>query len=279
MRLGTIPSDDFLQILNKKNIEIQQQFLYHIKNLTKTTSIKVMLGDSTITQQLTFDQTKIKKFFENFTKKLQDWSIQEVSTSNNEDLRRLFIKFQVREGNYLLSGHFSIQFHVLLFYKPEFRVIECQKELSEILDVTKNKESELKNFGDEFIINKLKEMGYKDLDHQGLFELFFNDNALQDKIYKEIEQKYDIDFQKDSKKKTKLFNELDSYLIETYQTVPILIDDAKLVTGEEGCLCTFDLEFIKNKNKEGVFNTKKIPNIVKEKIDARLDQILNLLKF
>jgi len=174
---------------------------------------------------------------------------------------------------------FGIQFHVLLYYKPEYRVIECQKELSEILDATKGKESEMKDLGDEFIINKLKEMGYKDLDHQALFELFFNDDALQDKIYKEIEQKYDIDFQKVSKKKTMLFNELDDYLIETYQIVPILIDDARLVTGEEGCLCTFDLEFIKNKNREGMFNTKKIPDIVKQKINGRLDQILNLLKF
>ncbi len=279
MRFGTKLSDDFLQILNKKNNEIQEQFLNHIKNQTKTTSIKVMLGDSTITQQLTFDQTKIKKFFENFIKKLQEWSVQEVTTSNNDDLRRLFTKFQVREGNYLLSGHFSIQFHVLLYYKPEYRVIECQKELSEILDATKGKESEMKNLGDEFIINKLKEMGYKDLDHQALFELFFNDDALQDKIYKEIEQKYDIDFQKVSKKKSMLFNELDDYLIETYQIVPILIDDARLVTGEEGCLCTFDLEFIKNKNREGMFNTKKIPDIVKQKINTRLDQILNMLKF
>jgi len=279
VRLGTKLSNDFLQILNKKNNEIQEQFLNHIKHLTKTTSIKVMLGDSTITQQLTFDPIKIKKFFENFIKKLQDWSVQDVSTSNNEDLRRLFIKFQVREGNYLLSGHFSIQFHVLLYYKPEYRVIECQKELAKILDSTKGKESEMKNLGDEFIINKLKEMGYKDLDHQALFELFFNDDALQDKIYKEIEQKYDIDFQKVSKKKTMLFNELDDYLIETYQIVPILIDDARLVTGEEGCLCTFDLEFIKNKNREGVFNAKKIPDIVKQKINARLDQILDFLKF
>jgi len=279
VRFGTKLSDDFLQILNKKNNEIQEQFLNHIKNQTKTTSIKVMLGDSTITQQLTFDPNKIKKFFENFIKKLQDWSVQQVTTSNNDDLRRLFTKFQVREGNYLLSGHFSIQFHVLLYYKPEYRVIECQKELSEILDATKGKESEMKDLGDEFIINKLKEMGYKDLDHQALFELFFNDDALQDKIYKEIEQKYDIDFQKVSKKKSMLFNELDDYLIETYQIVPILIDDARLVTGEEGCLCTFDLEFIKNKNREGMFNTKKIPDIVKQKINGRLDQILNLLKF
>jgi len=279
VRLSSKTSEDFLEILNKKNNKIQEQFLNHIKSLAKTTSIKVMLGDSTITEQLTFDPNKIKKFFEDFTKKLEDWSVQQVSTSNNEDLRRHFIKFQVQEGNYLLSGHFSIQFHVLLYYKPEYRVIECQKELAKILDATKGKESEMKNLGDEFIINKLKEMGYKDLDHQSLFELFFNDDALQDKIYKEIEQKYDIDFQKVSKKKAMLFNELDDYLIETYQIVPILIDDARLVTGEEGCLCTFDLEFIKNKNKEGVFNTKKIPDIVKQKINVRLAQIIKQLKF
>ena len=44
---------------------------------------------------------------------------------------------------------------------------------------------------------------------------------------------------------------LDNLLVETYQTTPVLIDDTRLVTGEEGCLCTFDLEFVKNKAKEG----------------------------
>jgi len=81
-----------------------------------------------------------------------------------------------------------------------------------------------------------------------------------------------------SKKKVDLFNELDSYLMETYQTTSILIDDARLVTGEEGCLCTFDLEHIKNKNKEGLFDSKKIPQIVKQKIIERLDQIEKILR-
>jgi len=177
----------------------------------------------------------------------------------------------------LLSGHLSIQFHVLLYYKAEYRVIECQKELAKIMDSTKNKESEIADMGDEFIINKLEELGYKNLDNQNLFELFFNDDRLREKIHKEFEQKYDIDFQKLSKKKKELFNELDDSLIEIYQTTPILIDDARLVTGEEGSLCTFDLEFIKNKNKEGIFKTNKIPQKVQQKIIERLDQISNLL--
>ncbi len=278
MRLGTDSSNEFLQNLKKKNQEIQKLYVDHIKNLTKTVQIKVMLGDSTVTDQSTFDPQEIKNFYDKIIKNLRDWSIQNITITNNEDIRRIFTKFEVREGNYILSGHLSQQFHVLLYYKPEQRVIECQKELSEIIENTKDKEAELANLGDQFVINKLKELGYKDLDNQKLFEIFFNNDEVREKIYSEIEQQSDVDFQKLSKKKVELFNELDSYLIETYQTTPILIDDARLVTGEEGCLCTFDLEHIKNKNKEGLFDSKKIPQIVKQKIIERLDQIEKFLR-
>jgi len=278
VRLGTDSSNEFLQNLNKKNQEIQKLYVDHIKNFTKTVQIKVMLGDSTITDQSTFDPQEIKNFYDKIIKNLPDWSIQNITITNNEDIRRIFTKFEIREGNYVLSGHLSQQFHVLLYYKPEQRVIESQKELSEIIENTKDKEAELANLGDQFVINKLKELGYKDLDNQKLFEIFFNNDTIREKIYSEIEQHSDVDFQKLSKKKVDLFNELDSYLMETYQTTSILIDDARLVTGEEGCLCTFDLEHIKNKNKEGMFDSKKIPQIVKQKIIERLDQIEKILR-
>ena len=278
MRLGTDSSNKFLQSLNKKNQEIQKLYVDHIKNLTKTVQIKVMLGDSTITDQSTFDPQEIKNFYDKIIKNLPDWSIQNITITNNEDIRRIFTKFEIREGNYILSGHLSQQFHVLLYYKSEQRVIESQKELSEIIENTKDKEAELANLGDQFVLNKLKELGYKDLDNQKLFEIFFNDDTIREKIYSEIEQHSDVDFQKLSKKKVDLFNELDSYLMETYQTTSILIDDARLVTGEEGCLCTFDLEHIKNKNKEGLFDSKKIPQNVKQKIIERLDQIEKFLR-
>jgi len=278
VRLGTDSSNDFLQSLNKKNQEIQKLYLDHIKNLIKTVQIKVMLGDSTVTDQSTFDPQEIKNFYDKIIKNLRDWSIQNITITNNEDIRRIFTKFEIREGNYLLSGHLSQQFHVLLYYKPEQRVIECQKELSEIIENTKDKEAELADLGDQFVINKLKELGYKDLDNQKLFEIFFNNDEVREKIYSEIEQQSDVDFQKLSKKKLELFNELDSFLMETYQTTPILIDDARLVTGEEGCLCTFDLEHIKNKNKEGLFDSKKIPQNVKQKIIERLAQIEKIVR-
>ncbi|WP_299293949.1 hypothetical protein [Nitrosopumilus sp.] len=278
MRLGTRSPNEFMQLLNSKNEEIQSTFLNKIKDLTDTVSVKVMMGDSTVTEQKTFDPKKISDFFQKINQNLDGWSIQDVSISNNEDIRRIFAKFEIMEGNYLVSGHVSIQFHVLLYYKPDQRVIDCQKELAEIVDLTKNQEQQLSDNSDEFVLQKLKDMGYKDFDHQKLFEIFYENDEFREKIFAEIEKTEGVDFQKLSETKTKLFNELDSLLVETYQITPVLIDDSKLVTGEEGCLCTFDLEFIKDNNREGLFDAKKMSDKVKENIIQKLDNFHQIIK-
>jgi len=277
VRLGTRSTNDFIQQLNQKNEGIQKSFLSQITDLTKMIDVKVMMGDSTVTEQKTFDPKQVTDYFQKINNNLEDWSLQDVSISNNEDIRRIFTKFEIMEGNYLLSGHISIQFHVLLYYKPDQRVLDCQKELSEIVDLTKNNEQQISDNSDQFVLNKLKEMGYKDLDHQKLFEIFYENDEFREKVYAEIEKDVGVDFQELSKKKTKLFNELDSLLIETYQITPVLIDDARLITGEEGCLCTVDLEFVKNKNREGLFDPKKISDSVKENILKRLDNLEKII--
>lgn len=278
MRIGTPSSNEFIKKINEKNDLIQKRYQGILTDLMKTVKTKVMLGDSTITEQSTFDPSLIEKFYQSIVKKLKDWAIQDVSISNNEDLRRIFTKFEIREGNYLLAGHMSIQFHVLLYYKPDYRVIECQKELAEVIEQTKDSETDMGDMSEEFIINKLKELGYKNLDHQNLFEVFYENDELREKIHKEIEGQTDTDFQKLSKRKIDLFNELDNFLMETYQTTNVLIDDTRLVSGEEGILCTFDLEFIKNKTKEGLFDARKIPNDIQEKIYRRLDEFSKFLE-
>ena len=278
MRLGSKSADEFIQILNKKNEIIQQDLLTKIIELTKTVDVKVMMGDSTITEQKTFDPQKINNYLEKINEKLIDWSLQDVSITNNEDLRRIFTKFEITEGNYLISGHISLQFHVLLFYKPIQRVIDCQKELAEIVDTTKNKETELSDNSDQFVLNKLKDMGYKDFDHQKLFEVFYNDEEFSKKVYAEIEKDSGEEFKQLTENKNKLFKELDSLLIETYQTSSVLIDDARLVSGEEGCLCTLDIEFIKNGNREGLFDPRKMSNVVKENILKKIDELHVVIK-
>ena len=277
MRLGTRSSNEFMQFLNKKNDEIQHSFLTKLTDLTKMVDVKVMMGDATITEQKTFDPSQVSNFYQNIIKNLKGWSVQEVSISNNDDLRRIFTKFEIREGNYLISGHMSLQYHVLLYYKPDQRVMQYQKELSEIVDLTKNKEQQLSDNSDEHVLEKLKEKGYKDFDYQKLFEIFYENDELREKIYNEIENDTEGDFKDLSNKKINLFNELDNLLVETYQTSPVLIDDTRLITGEEGCLCTFDIEFIRNKSKEGLFDPRKIPDSVGEKIVKRLDEFSNLL--
>ena len=278
MRLGSKSADEFIQILNKKNEIIQQDLLTKIIELTKTVDVKVMMGDSTITEQKTFDPQKINNYLEKINEKLIDWSLQDVSITNNEDLRRIFTKFEITEGNYLISGHISLQFHVLLFYKPIQRVIDCQKELAEIVDTTKNKETELSDNSDQFVLNKLKDMGYKDFDHQKLFEVFYDDEEFSKKIYAEIEKETGEEFKRLIEKKKELFKELDSLLVETYQTSSVLIDDTRLVSGEEGCLCTLDIEFIKNSNREGLFDPRKMSNTVKENILQKLDNLQTIIK-
>jgi hypothetical protein len=278
VRLGTRSSNEFIQYLNKKNDEIQQIFLSKIIDLIKSVNVKVMLGDSTITEQKTFDPKRVNDFYQKIIKDLKGWSIQDVSISNNDDIRRIFTKFEIREGNYLISGHMSIQYHVLLYYKPDQRVIEAQKELSDIIDLTKNKEKQMSDNSDQFVLDRLKEKGYKDFDHQKLFEIFYENDEFREKIYKEIQNEIEVDFQELSIKKNKLIKELDNLLVETYQTSPVLIDDTRLITGEEGCLCTFDIEFIKNKTKEGLFDPRKISETVKENIVKRLDEFSHMLE-
>ena len=277
VRLGLRSPNEFIQQLNQKNEVIQNLFRTKMADLTKMIDTKVMMGDSTITEQKTFDPKLVTDYFQKINLHLKDWSLQEVSITNNEDLRRIFTKFEIMEGNYLISGHMSLQFHVLLYYKPDQRVLDCQKELSEIVDLTKNSEQEISDNSDQFVLNKLKEMGYKDFDHQKLFEIFYENDEFREKVYAEIEKDAGVNFQELSEKKTKLFNELDSLLIETYQTSSILIDDNRLIAGEEGCLCTTDLEFIKNKNREGLFDPRKISDSVRENILKRLDELEKII--
>jgi hypothetical protein len=277
VRLGLISQNEFIQKLNEKNEIIQKKFLAKMNVLTKMINAKVMMGDSTITEQKTFDPKQVNDYFQKINNNLKDWSLQDVSITNNEDIRRIFTKFDIMAGNYLISGHLSLQFHVLLYYKPDQRVLDCQKELSEIVDLTKNNEQQISDNSDQFVLNKLKEMGYKDFDHQKLFEIFYENDEFREKVYAEIEKDAGVNFQELSEKKTKLFNELDSLLIETYQTTSILIDDNRLITGEEGCLCTIDLEFVKNKNREGLFDPRKISDSVKENILKRLDEFEKII--
>jgi len=152
-----------------------------------------------------------------------------------------------------------------------------QKELSDFMDKTKKQEDELTEKTDQVILEKLRAGGYKKFDAQNLFEILYKDDKIREKIMNETELQTDGDLQKINQHKENLLKALDDLLLETYQMEPILIDEARLVTGEEGCVCNIDIERIENDQKSGLIDSKKMSASTKEKISALIDQVLTAI--
>ena len=277
MRLGIKTDDVFLIELNEKNTQIQNLFLEKIKKITKKYSIDVMLQDGTIKKQQTFDVQKIDNLYKNITEKLKDWSEHGISQTNNEDIRRNFVKLAINVENYQILLHLSIQYHVLLFYQTNYEVIKKQKELADFMDTTKNNEENLKEKSDKMILEKLRAEGYKNLDTENLFDIFFRDDKIREKIMSEIETQTDGELQKITQYKQDLLKNLDGLLLEVYQIEPVLIDETRLVSGEEGCVCNIDIEQVENNQKTGSFDSNNISVAVKDKIKIKIGEILESL--
>ena len=277
MRLGNKTDDEFLIKLNEKNSMIQNIFHEKIEEIAKKYSVDVMMQDGIVKKQDTFDVEKIHQVYDEFAKKLQNWTLEGISSTNDEGIRRNFIKLNTNADNCRISLHLSIQYHVILFYQPNYEVMKKQKELSDFMDITKKHESELTEKSDHLILEKLKAAGYKDLDPQNLFEIFYSDDKIREKIMSEIELQTDGDLQKISQRKESLLKELDDLLLETYQMEPILIDEARLVTGEEGCVCNIDIERIENDQKTGLFDSEQVSSSTKEKISTLIDEVLEAI--
>ena len=277
MRLGNKTDDEFLIGLNEKNNQIQSIFHEKVKDIAKKYPIDVMMQNGTVKKQETFDVEEIHKIYTRFADKLQGWMSDGISSTNDEGIRRNFIKLNTNIDDCKISLHLSIQYHVILFYQPNYEVMKKQKELSEFMDMTKKHESELTEKSDHVILEKLKAEGYKDLDTQSLFEIFYNNDKIREKIMNEIELQTDGDLQKITQRKESLCKALDDLLLETYQMEPVLIDEARLVTGEEGCVCNIDIEMIENGQKSSLFDSKKISNNTKEKIVGLVNQVLGAI--
>ena len=276
MRIGNTTNNEFFLELNQINEKIQEGYLQKIKYETRSVECSVMLGDNTIKNIKTFDIKNIETFFGGFESNLSKWNSQGVVYSADEDLRRVFTKSELRIGNYILSLHVSLQYHVLLYYKPMQKVIELQKKLAELIDNNKNSESKYEDEGDRLIIEKLNELGFKNMPKQQLFELFYNDEKLALKIKKMIDdsQPKEVDIQS---QKNQLFKELDNLLLETFHTTSVIIDEQKLVNGEEGCLCNIDLEYIENGAKQGLIDASIINEETKSQIKQGIKKILDVI--
>ena len=278
MRLGIKTDDEFLVKLNEKNEQIQDIFTDKIKNLTKKYLVDVMLQDGSVKKQETFDVQKIESLFKNIGEYLDDWTLRGMSSTKNEGLRRNFIKLDKIVENCQISLHLSLQYHVLLFYQPNYEVMKKQKELADFMDETKKREEELTKKSDKIILKKLRDEGYKDLDPENLFEIFYSNDKIREKIMNEIETETSGNLEEINQHKNKLLKNLDDLLLEIYQIEPILIDETRLVSGEEGCVCNIDIEEIENSQKTGSFDSDNITDESKEKIQTSVNQVFNAVQ-
>ena len=278
MRLGIKTDDKFLVKLNEKNEQIQDTFTDKIKNLVRKYLVDVMLQDGSVKKQETFDAQKIEPLFKNIEIGLEGWTLRGISSTNNEGLRRNFIKLDKIVENCQISLHLSLQYHVLLFYQPNYEVMEKQKELSDFMDETKKREEELTKKSDKIILKKLRDEGYKDLDPENLFEIFYSNDKIREKIMNEIETETSGNLEEINQHKNKLLKNLDDLLLEIYQIEPILIDETRLVSGEEGCVCNIDIEEIENSQKTGSFDSDNITDESKEKIQTSVNQVFNAVQ-
>jgi len=266
-----------MQSMSDKAETIRTLFLGHVTNLTKKVPLKVMLGDGTVTDQESFDPVLVRKFFDDILQKIPKWSNQGVSATAEKDLRRSFIKFEMKEGNYLLSGHMSLQYHALLFYKLDHRVIEIQKELSDISDMIAKLQVKVGPENDKIIEEKLKQQGYQEMEDQKLFEVLFNREDITQDIIRSIEVSHD-EHTKLVSNRDRLFGELDNMLIEVYHTTPVMIDENRMIAAEEGCLCNFNLEYLKNNIRQGNINLSRISEQTKTNLLVLMDDIAKILK-
>lgn len=277
MRIGSKTSDEFFNNLVEKSDKISQIFQKNMAEITKAEPIKVMLGDTTVTDQTTFDPSAVSTMYGKILDRLPGWQSSGVSTTTDEDLRRIFVKLEKQVGNYVILWHISLQYHALLYYRPDIKVQRIQTELAELLDNTVNKEKELAELTDSIIKEKLEALGYKDVDEQKLFEVLFNEDGFRDQLSEEMGKKTDYDFKAKDQRKKELFNQLDNLLLETYQTTSVLIDENRLITGEEGCLCTLDMDFVKKNSKQATFDPRRISSETRQDVEKALDEIISAL--
>ena len=115
------------------------------------------------------------------------------------------------------------------------------------------------------------------MDHQKLFEVFFEHDDLTQELVKSLNSSQS-EITRLAKRRDDLFKALDSMLIEIYHTTPVLIDEARMITAEEGCVCNFNLEYEKNNSRNGNISPSRIPSNAKANLLKSMHDIITALK-
>lgn len=246
MRLGQRQSDGARAALDAPFAAAVAAYRGAMEGLVRPEPAKVMLGDSTVTDEQTFDPGRAESYYARVSGELaaRGWDAREPAATRDGDVRRIFAKCSAASESHEVSVHMSVQFRALLYYRPVYRVVECQKELSETAALLAEREGGAAEAGERRAAALLEGAGHgPGAGPQELFEALYNDDGLLEAVRAEVDSAAGgagAEAQRLAEKKAALLGELDSLLTETYRTTSVLIDDARLVTGEEGILLTVD---------------------------------------
>ena len=283
MRLPLKGEDYFSREVNAAFANIRDAYLKALKSYITMKKVNVMLGDGSVVQSDTFEKQKVILFYRQLIESLKGWVTTGISSSNTDDLHRLYCNIMQEVGKYNIHGYFGIQFHALPYYKVDKRVIEIQKELSQIAYNATNTFQSMANRGNEIVQKELEKIGYKEMGFEELLLKLFEDQNLIDDLGVKasiVEQEFP-EFENMHNRKNELFAELNNLLIELYQTSSVSIDYNKLMQGEEGVVTYFEIETIRNKKtKERDFyiNTKRVTKESTDQIIGKLNQIVKCLQ-
>jgi hypothetical protein len=271
-----------VKILNSINNDLRDSFEITLKKDLETVNIKVMLADFTIIQTNTFDPNKILNYFFNKEKeisKLKNYKIVPVQLTKTDDLHRIFFQLSIEIEKFYFLIYMGIQFHALLYYKPDKEVINIYKRIRQLEEINFDIKKEISKRGDLLIQQELEKLGYKEISNTELFEELFTKQDLSERLSHsavKVEESFPQLKQIETLKK-----DLENFTIEIYQINQASIDSNKLMIGEEGIAFNMDFELIKNKKtreRTSVIDFDKIYDKDILKITQTFSSLINIFK-
>ncbi len=277
MRLPIDEDNDVAREIDTCFRVVREKYLSTLKPAIEMININVMIGDGSITQVDSFEPHRVKEFYNCFIKLLDGWKTTGISTSKTDDLHRIYCQSSKEAGRYRLTGYFGIQYHALPYFKVDRQVINLQNQLNLIANEAGKAFTTIATKGDQIIQSELQRIGYGNTDIEELIIKLIEDKELADSLDKKAaaaENEFPK-FQEMSKKRDKLFSELNNLIVEVYQILPNSIDYDKLIQGEEGAIADISLEKVKNqrtKETDSYVNFSKLSKEDVKLIDSTLSE-------
>ncbi|MEO9319653.1 MAG: hypothetical protein ABI361_03170 [Nitrososphaera sp.] len=238
--------------ISKKSKEMVDQILelYSkvLNPVVKMQSAEAMVADGSVIETDTFDPRRVELVYNNLKARLQDeWDSCEISSSDTDDLRRIYCQIIKKIGrHYRLTGYFGVQFHVLPYYRSDKRIPEIKQALARLEESAAKLFVSFSSAADSALEGELRSAGLADLDTEELLVRMFEDEQLRERLdIKNSEVKGAFpELERITSQRDALLSELKDFVLEFYRTTPVLIDSIRLLSGEEGIVAYFDIEWV-----------------------------------